>query len=139
MSKNGFHSKHLCKYIVTYLYSIDCTQNQISKSCPTHKRKNLDFIFIGSVVLTQTELKMPITLLPIVLCHLTQRKKCNDFWIPGSESFPTIYNMNDFAEIIFRRYYTLNNMQTYICRLVQYLSYTTMPISEISYLLIILL
>ena len=117
MSKNGFHSKHLCKYIVTYLYSIDCTQNQIPKSCPTHKRKNLDFIFIGSDVTTQTRLKMSITLWPIALRHLTQRKKCDDFWLPGVKSFQTIYNMDDFAVIIFSRYYTL--IKHYICTLVE--------------------
>ena len=43
-------------------------------------------------------------------------KKCDDFWLPGVESFPMIYNMNDFAVIIFRRYYTLfiADMGTYL-------------------------
>ena len=51
---------------------------------------------------------MPITLRPTALRHLTQRKKCDDFWLPGVKSFQTIYNMNDFAVISFSRYYTLN-------------------------------
>ena len=41
------------------------------------------------------------------VAHLTQRKKCDDFWLTGVNSFQTIYNMNDFAAIIFSRYYTL--------------------------------
>ena len=41
--------------------------------------------------------------------HLAQRKKCDDFWLAGVESFPTIYNMNDFAVIIFGLYYILDN------------------------------
>ena len=77
MSKNGFHSKHLCKYNVTYLYSIDCTQNQIPKSRPTHKRENLDFILVGSDAKTQTRFNTSITLWPITFHHLTQRKKCD--------------------------------------------------------------
>ena len=44
------------------IYSIDCTQNQIPKSCPAHKRKNLVFILNGLEVITQTWLKLPITL-----------------------------------------------------------------------------
>ena len=38
---------------------------------------------------------------------MMRRKKCDDFWLPGVDSFPTIYNMIDFAFIIFSRYYTL--------------------------------
>ena len=34
-------------------------------------------------------------------------KKCGDFCLPGVESFPTMYNMKDFAVIIVSRYYTL--------------------------------
>ena len=64
-------------YNVTYLYSIDCTQNQIPKSCPTHKRKNLDFILVGSDAKTQTRFNTSITLWPITFHHLTQRKKCD--------------------------------------------------------------
>ena len=41
---NGFPSKHHCKYSITFLYSIHCNRNQISKWCPAHRRKNLDFI-----------------------------------------------------------------------------------------------
>ena len=33
--------------------------------------------------------------------------KYDDFWLPGAESFARVYNINDFAAIIFRRYYTL--------------------------------
>ena len=53
------------------------------------------------------KVKMPITLRPITLRHLKRKKKSDDFWLPGVESFPTIYNMNDLAVIIFSRYYTL--------------------------------
>ena len=87
ISKSGFHSKHLCKYIITYLYSTDCTQNQIPKWCPSQKRKNLDFIFIGLDVATQTTLKMPITLRPIALRHLTQRKNVMIFGFLASRAF----------------------------------------------------
>ena len=39
-------------------------------------------------------------------------KKCDDFWLLSAESFPMVYIMNDFAAIIFRRYYTLNFLLT---------------------------
>ena len=64
-SKNVFHFKHLC---------IHCTQKQILKWCPAHKGKNLDFIFIGSEVTTQTRLKLPITLWTAALRRLLQNK-----------------------------------------------------------------
>ena len=51
---------------------------------------------------------MPTTLRPIASRHLTRRKKCDDFWYPGAESFPTIYSMNDFATKFFNRYHTLS-------------------------------
>ena len=43
-------------------------------------------------------------------------KKCDDFWLSSVESFPMIYNMNDFVVIIFRRHYTLfiADMGTYL-------------------------
>ena len=49
---------------------------------------------------------------------MTQRKKCDDFWLSGVKSFQTIYNMNDFAAIIFSRYYTLNDLADFdvLCR-----------------------
>ena len=31
----------------------------------------------------------------------TQRKKCDELWLPGAERFPTIYNMSDFAALNF--------------------------------------
>ena len=42
-----------------------------------------------------------------VLCHLMQLKKCDDFWLPGVNSFPLIYNAKVFALIIFSRHGTL--------------------------------
>ena len=53
----GFTQNIFANTLITNLYSIDCTQNQIPESCPTHKRNNLDFIFIGSDVASQTRLK----------------------------------------------------------------------------------
>ena len=44
---------------------------------------------------------MHITLWSKVLSNLTQRKQCDDFWLSRVERFRTIYNMNDFAVIIF--------------------------------------
>ena len=48
-----------------------------------------------------------ITLVLISLCtevaahtSTTRHKKCDDFQLSGAESFPTVYNMNDFAAII---------------------------------------
>ena len=105
MSKIRFHSKHLCKYIVTYLYSIDCTQNQIPKSCPAHKRKNLDFIFIWLGSYNSNKVKDAYYIMNYSAASFdATKKKCDDCWHPGVESFPTIYNMNDFAVIIFSRY-----------------------------------
>ena len=31
------------------------------------------------------------------MTHRRKRKKCDDFWLPGVKSFPTIYNTNHFA------------------------------------------
>ena len=78
MCKNGFHSKHHWKYIVAHPYSIDCTQSQIPKSFPDHRRKNFDFIFIGSKVTAQNRWRVPNLLWAIALRHLTRRKKCDD-------------------------------------------------------------
>ena len=103
MSKKKFHSKHLCKYIVTCLYSIDRTRNLAPKSCPTHKRKNLDFIFIGSNVTTQTRLK--ITLWPID----ANAKNVMIFGFLVSRAFQRyiIRMISHSAVIIFSRYYSL--------------------------------
>ena len=110
MRKHGFHSMHLCKYIVTYLYSIDWIQNQIPKSCSTHKRNKLDFI--GCYNSNKVKNAYYIMTHSIASFGAT-RKKCDDFWLPGVKSFPTIYNMNDFAVIIFSRYYTLKGIEHY--------------------------
>ena len=60
-----------------------------------------------SEVTAQTTRRVFNLLWPIALRHLTRRKKCDDFWLPSAESFPMVYNMDDFAAIIFRRYCTL--------------------------------
>ena len=41
----------------------------------------------------------------ILLCSIASRrmmrhKRCDDFRLSGAQSFPTVYNMNDFATII---------------------------------------
>ena len=89
--KKGFPSKHLCKYFVTYLYPNGHTPNQITKSYLARRRRNFDFIFIGSEVIVQKRLRILITLWPIASRsrHLTRRHKCDEFWLPGAESFPT--------------------------------------------------
>ena len=43
---------------------------------------------------------MSILLCCIALRRMTRHKKGDDFWLSGAESFPTVYNMNDFAAII---------------------------------------
>ena len=43
----------------------------VPESYPLHRRRNFDFIFIGSEVTAQTRLRMPATLRPIALHHLT--------------------------------------------------------------------
>ena len=92
-----------------HTYSIDCTQSQIPKSSPANRRRNFDFILIGSKVTGQNRWRVPNLLWTIALCHLTRCKKCDDIWLPCAESFPAIYNMNDFAAISFNCYYTLSN------------------------------
>ena len=94
------------QYIIKYLDSTDFTKYIIPKSSPAHRKKNLDFFCICSEVTAQTRLRMPIKLWPLTSSHLTRRKKCDDFWLPSTESFPTIYKMNDLAAIIFSRCYT---------------------------------
>ena len=83
---------------------------------------NPDLNFIGSEVTAQTRLRIPITLWPIASHHLTGRKKCDDVWLPGTESFPTIYNMNDLAAIIFSCYYTFKQLYILSLTLLQGLS-----------------
>ena len=80
----------------------------------SHRRRNFHFIFIGSEVTVQKRSRLPITWWPIASCHLTQRKKCDDFWLPGAESFSTTYSKNDFVTKFFSRYYTLNLFIIYI-------------------------
>ena len=84
-------------------------------SYPAHIWRYLDFIFIGSAVTIQKRLRMPITLWPIALRHLTRHEKCEDFWHPGDESFLTIYCMNDFATKFFSRHFTLRLMYQRQC------------------------
>ena len=79
-----------------------------SKSDSCSQKKESWVYLIGSEVTVQKKLRMPITLWPIASCHLTLHKKCDDFWLPGAESFPTIYRMNDFATEFFSHYYTLS-------------------------------
>ena len=43
MSKNGLHSKHICKNILAYLYSIDFTKNSISRVMPCSQKKDAWF------------------------------------------------------------------------------------------------
>ena len=38
-------------------------------------------------------------------------KKCDGFWLLSAKNFPTVYYMNDFAAIIFSRYYTLKHSE----------------------------
>ena len=82
--------RDLCKDIITYLYSTVFTPNQIPKSYLAHRRKNIDFILFGSNVIAQTRLRKLIALWPMASRHFTRHKKCNDFLLPGAESFPTI-------------------------------------------------
>ena len=96
---------------ITYLDWTEFNKYIIPKSSPAHSRKNLDYFFIGSEVTAQTRLRMPITLWPMTSRHLMRRKKCDDFLLLCSESFPTIYKINDFAAIISSRYYTLIDIQ----------------------------
>ena len=74
-----------------------------SYSKPTHKRKNLDFIFIGSNVTTQTRLK--ITLWPID----ANAKNVMIFGFLVSRAFQRyiIRMISHSAVIIFSRYYSL--------------------------------
>ena len=77
------------------------------------KERILILSSLARKLLLKTRLKMPITLRPIALRHSMQRKKCDNFWLPGVENFPTIYNMNDFAVMICSRFYTLNHKIIY--------------------------
>ena len=67
-----------------------------------------EFIVICSKVRTQTGGRVSILLWSVKLRHLTGRTNDDDFCLPDAESFPKVYNMNDLAAIIFRRYYTLS-------------------------------
>ena len=92
----------------TSFWTVDCVSNHKNEYHQVPRRKNFAFIFFCSKVTAQTKRRVLILLWPIALRHLTRRKKCDDCWLPGAESFPMVYNMNDFAAIIFRRYYTLS-------------------------------
>ena len=91
------------------LYSIvDCVWNHIYEWYQAPKRKSFDFISFWSEVTAQIRWRVFNFLWSIALRHLTRRKKCDCFWLPGTESFPMVYDIIDFLTIIFSRYYTLS-------------------------------
>ena len=105
LGKNGFHSKHICKEIVTCLPDW-LHPNQIPKSYPAHRRRTLDFIFSGSEVTEQTMLRVPITLWPIASRHFAQHKKCDDFLASWCRKLFKDISLNDLDAIVFSHYYS---------------------------------
>ena len=86
---------HIEKSIKTFFLRVDWVSNRINMWYQVPRRKNFDFIFICSEATAQTSWRG------------SSLFQCDDFWLPGAESFSMVYIMNDFAAIIFRRYYTL--------------------------------
>ena len=93
---------------------IVCVSNHINELQQVPKRKNFGFILIYSKVTAQTRWIVSILLWSIASRHITQQKKCNDFWLFGAKSFPTVYVMNDFAATVFSRYYTLKYLTVWM-------------------------
>ena len=102
MSKNCAHSNNDENFL---LGSWLCLKSQ-EWVTPSTQKKEFRFYLHCSEVTAQTTWRVLTLLWPITSRHLTRRKKCDDFWLPSAESFPMVYNMNDFAVIIFRRYHT---------------------------------
>ena len=98
---------HIEKSIKSFFLRVDWVSNRINMWYHVPRRKNFDFIFICSEATAQTSWRGSSLFQSIASRYMTQRKKCDDFWLPGAKSFPIVYIMNDFASIIFRRYYTL--------------------------------
>ena len=67
---------------------------------------NLEFISIISDVTAQTRSRGPNLLGSIALRQIMQHQKYANICLPGVESFPAIYNINDFTKIIFHCYNT---------------------------------
>ena len=99
----------IAKSTIIFLLIVDCVSNHINEWHQVTKRKNFEFIFIFSEVTAQIRWSVSIILWSVALRHLTRRKKCDGYWLPGAKSFRTVYYMNDFAAIISRGYYTLNS------------------------------
>ena len=60
-----------------------------SQVIPCSQKKESWFYLYWLRSSVQKRLSMPITW-PVASHHLTWHKKCDDFWHPGAESFPTI-------------------------------------------------
>ena len=61
----------------------------------------LVLISLYTEVAAHTRRTVSILLCSIASRRMTRHKKFDDFRLSGAESFPTVYNMNDFAAIIF--------------------------------------
>ena len=95
------------KSMIKFFLTVDCLWNHINEWHQVTKWKNFDFIFICPEDTAQTRWCVSILLWSIAARHLTRRKICDGFWLPGTKSFPMVYNMYDFAAIISSCYYTL--------------------------------
>ena len=107
---------HIEKLIRTFFLKVDCVSYHINVCYQVPRRRNFNFISTCSEVTVQTSWRVSSLFWFIVSHHMMRRKKSNDFWLFCAESFPVVYNINDFVAIIFRRYYTLTDVNRWLTR-----------------------
>ena len=80
--------------------------NSKSDSCSEKKESWFYLYWLGSY--SPKKVKNANNIMTYSVLSFDTTQKCDDFWLPGAESFPTIYRMNDFATEFFSHYYTLS-------------------------------
>ena len=85
---------------------MDCFLNHINEWDLLLKGKDFDFIFNLLWYYSWIKLKRNNFIVIYYVVSFDMTEKCDGLWLPVAKSFPTVYYMNDFAPIIFSRYYT---------------------------------
>ena len=76
----------IAKLKKNFFSTVDCASNHNYVWHQVPGRCNFDFIFISSEVTAQTSWRVSSLFSSIAPRHWTQRKKCDDFRLPGTDS-----------------------------------------------------